>query len=71
MDVTLSDYAASLEFLFARTTGTFRFGLERTRALLAELGDPHRAYPVIHIAGTNGKGSAVATAKSAFSRATA
>ena len=62
MDVTLSDYAASLEFLFARTTGTFRFGLERTRALLAELGDPHRAYPVIHIAGTNGKGSAVATA---------
>jgi dihydrofolate synthase/folylpolyglutamate synthase len=25
--------------------------------LLAVLGDPHRAYPVIHVTGTNGKGS--------------
>ncbi len=30
-------------------------------ALLAALGDPHRAYPVFHVAGTNGKGSTVAT----------
>ena len=30
----------ALDFLFARTTGGFKFGLERTRALLAELGDP-------------------------------
>ena len=27
------------------------------RALLAALGDPHRAAPVVHVAGTNGKGS--------------
>jgi dihydrofolate synthase/folylpolyglutamate synthase len=59
----LSDYAASLNYLFARTTGTFKFGLERTRALLSELGEPHLAYPVLHIAGTNGKGSSVATAE--------
>ena len=59
----LTDYAASLDYLFARTTGTFRFGLERTRELLAELGEPHAAYPVLHIAGTNGKGSSVATAE--------
>ena len=62
MDVDLTRYPAALDYLFARTTGAFRFGLERTHALLAELGDPHRRYPVIHIAGTNGKGSAVATA---------
>lgn len=31
------------------------------RDLLAQLGDPHRAYPVFHVAGTNGKGSTVAT----------
>ena len=62
MDDALSAYAASLDYLFARTTGAFKFGLERTRSLLAELGDPHLAYPVIHIAGTNGKGSSVATA---------
>lgn len=38
----------------------FRLGLERTEAILKALGDPHRAYPVIHVAGTNGKGSVCA-----------
>jgi dihydrofolate synthase/folylpolyglutamate synthase len=56
-------YQQALEYLFARTTGPFKFGLERTIALLAELGDPHRSFPSIHIAGTNGKGSSVATAE--------
>ena len=31
------------------------------RTLLAALGDPHLAVPVFHVAGTNGKGSTVAT----------
>ena len=62
MDLALTSYAASLDYLFARTTGVFKFGLERTRALLTELGEPQLAYPVLHIAGTNGKGSSVATA---------
>lgn len=31
--------------------------LDRMVTLLDLLGDPHRAYPVIHVAGTNGKGS--------------
>ena len=31
------------------------FGLERMQALLRELGDPQRAYPAIHVVGTNGK----------------
>ena len=34
------------------------FGLERMRALLAELGDPQNAYPAIHVVGTNGKSTA-------------
>lgn len=63
MVVALSDYRAALDYLFARTTGAFKFGLERTRALLAEMGDPHLAVPALHIAGTNGKGSSVATAE--------
>lgn len=62
MGLTLTRYSSALEYLFARTTGSVRFGLERTRALLAEMGDPHLAYPVLHLAGTNGKGSSVATA---------
>lgn len=38
-------------------------GLDRMRALLAALGDPEAGFRVIHIAGTNGKGStAVMTA---------
>src|SRR5207237_9978110 len=32
-------------------------------ALLDALVDPHRAYPVLHVAGTNGKGSSLATAE--------
>ena len=37
------------------------FGLERMRALLAELGDPQDAYPAIHVVGTNGKSTATVT----------
>ena len=62
MDVALSDYRSALDYLYARTTGAFKFGLDRTRALLAELGDPHLAIPSLHVAGTNGKGSSIATA---------
>ncbi len=54
-------YRDTLARLFARTGGTSRYGLERVRALLAALGDPHLALPVFHVAGTNGKGSTVAT----------
>ena len=34
------------------------FGLDRMQALLAELGDPQRAFPSIHVVGTNGKSTA-------------
>jgi len=53
-------YRDALDYLFARTGGGSTYGLGRTRALLAELGDPHRAVPLFHVAGTNGKGSTVA-----------
>ncbi|MGH2592741.1 MAG: bifunctional folylpolyglutamate synthase/dihydrofolate synthase [Anaerolineae bacterium] len=36
---------------------TETLNLDRVRDLLNRLGDPHRAYPTIHIAGTKGKGS--------------
>lgn len=35
-------------------------GLERIQTLLAALGSPDRAVPIIHVAGTNGKGSVCA-----------
>lgn len=37
-----------------------KFGLDNIRILSAELGNPHRAVPCVHIAGTNGKGSTAA-----------
>lgn len=35
-------------------------GLERIQQLLANLGNPHHSVPVVHVAGTNGKGSVCA-----------
>ncbi len=35
-------------------------GLERIQRLLASLGNPHHQVPVLHVAGTNGKGSVCA-----------
>ena len=58
------DYPRLVRELFPRLTGGIRWGLERTIAMLADVGDPHRAYPVIHIGGTNGKGTACAVAES-------
>ncbi|HZV48181.1 MAG TPA: Mur ligase family protein [Candidatus Dormibacteraeota bacterium] len=54
----------SYEQALAYVTGLGRFGvklgLERIRAILAELGDPHRGHRGALIAGTNGKGSTAA-----------
>jgi dihydrofolate synthase / folylpolyglutamate synthase len=35
-------------------------GLERIKTLLAAVGNPHRTLPMVHVAGTNGKGSVCA-----------
>src|SRR5271166_2292429 len=41
-----------------------KFGLENISILSADLGNPHRAIPCAHIAGTNGKGSTAAMLES-------
>lgn len=45
-----------------RTTIKWRMdlGLSRVQALLRRVGSPHTKFPVIHVAGTNGKGSTTA-----------
>ena len=53
---TTSEYADALAYLYPRVT-QIKFGLETTRALLGEIGDPHRVFPIVHVGGTNGKGS--------------
>jgi dihydrofolate synthase/folylpolyglutamate synthase len=62
----LSDYAAVTDFLYALKAGGVKFGIDRMRGLAAALGHPERTYPVIHVAGTNGKGSVSAMLESIF-----
>ncbi|NLW58919.1 MAG: bifunctional folylpolyglutamate synthase/dihydrofolate synthase [Firmicutes bacterium] len=53
-------YEQALAYIHSRNRFGIKLGLDRMRALLTILGAPHRQYPVIHIAGTNGKGSTTA-----------
>ena len=62
MDIALTTYRAAIDALFTRTTGVWKLGLERVSALLSLLGNPHKTLSVLHVAGTNGKGSVVAMA---------
>ena len=52
------------EKLFKRTTQGIQPGLDIITALLDALGNPHRRLAVIHVAGTNGKGSVCAMLES-------
>lgn len=61
MGLELRTYGDALDFLYARTTGIWRLGLERVEAFLQSLDNPHRRIRTIHVAGTNGKGSVCAT----------
>ncbi|MER3491414.1 MAG: bifunctional folylpolyglutamate synthase/dihydrofolate synthase [Mastigocladus sp. ERB_26_2] len=46
-----------------------RLGLDSSQKLLANLGNPHHQVPVIHVAGTNGKGSVCAYISSVLTEA--
>jgi dihydrofolate synthase/folylpolyglutamate synthase len=61
---------AQLDRLARLSPGRDILGLERISALLAKLGDPQRALPpVLHVAGTNGKGSTCAFLRAALEAA--
>ncbi len=51
------ELSAALERLFSLQTFGIKLGLEPITDLLNVFGNPHRAFPVVHVAGTNGKGS--------------
>jgi dihydrofolate synthase/folylpolyglutamate synthase len=54
------DYLSTLEPL------GMRFGLERVERALEALGHPERAFPILQVGGTNGKGSTCAMAAAAL-----
>jgi dihydrofolate synthase/folylpolyglutamate synthase len=62
----LDDYDSAISYLYDLEFFGVKFGLENTRELLRRLGDPHLAYPTIHVTGTNGKGSVCAFIESAL-----
>jgi dihydrofolate synthase/folylpolyglutamate synthase len=54
------DLTESVQHLFQRTAAGIRPGLDVMEPLLERLGNPHREFGVVHVAGTNGKGSVCA-----------
>jgi len=60
------DFARLKELLFARGNFGVKLGLERMEQACALLGNPERSAPVLHVAGTNGKGSTCAFAEAAL-----
>lgn len=51
------DYAESVAYLDRHIGQGVKPGLERMKELLDYMGAPHEGYPIIHVAGTNGKTS--------------
>jgi dihydrofolate synthase/folylpolyglutamate synthase len=71
--VKISTYQQALDYLYSFIDYSLQrtyqysdrtFDLGRVHELLALLGDPHKKYAVIHVAGTKGKGSVSAMADS-------
>ncbi len=57
------------ERLFPHLATGVQWGLERMSSFLAATGDPHLRYPILHIGGTNGKGSVASTLASTLTHA--
>lgn len=62
------NYQETLDFLYTQIpqfqregASAYKPGLERSLALADAFGNPHRRFPSVHIAGTNGKGSTAHT----------
>src|SRR5216684_3402897 len=55
------DEALAYLLSLGHETLTIKLGLRNTETLLDALGDPHKEFPSVQIAGTNGKGSTAVT----------
>jgi len=61
MRSVVSDQGSGVAWVESLSPWPKKFGLDTARALVAELGDPQRAYPSIHVVGTKGKSTATRT----------
>ncbi len=62
------DYAATKAYLMGLQSTGAKYGIDHMRLLAERLRHPERAYPVIHVAGTNGKGSVCAMLDAMYQR---
>ncbi len=58
------NYKEVLEYLLQLEMFGMKLGLDNINRILSQLGNPQKAYPTIHVAGTNGKGSTAAIMES-------
>lgn len=62
-------YQASLDYLYSLQLFGIKLGLENVCRLLEQVGNPQQQLQIIHIAGTNGKGSTAAALANIFKAA--
>ncbi|MGD6816738.1 bifunctional folylpolyglutamate synthase/dihydrofolate synthase [Metabacillus sp. 84] len=65
----LKTYEETLNWIHSRLRFGIKPGLERMTYMMEKLGNPHLNVPVIHVAGTNGKGSTVSYMRSVLNEA--
>lgn len=53
----MTTYIEALDYIYDLTKYGIKLGLKNIKYLLFLLGDPHKKLKIIHVAGTNGKGS--------------
>lgn len=62
----LPEHRQSLDYLYALRFFGIKLGLDNIQKLLERLGNPHHHLRIVHVAGTNGKGSTAATLAGIF-----
>ncbi len=60
----MEKYSSPQEYIYSFALfgkkGGYKPGLDRVNYMLSRVGNPHLVYPIIHVGGSNGKGSTVA-----------
>ena len=63
------DYSEALKYIHSTYKFGSKLGLDNIKSLLAKLGNPEKSLRVVHVAGTNGKGSVCSMLQSVLSEA--
>lgn len=55
--IIVADYRETVDYILGIPLFAQKIGKENLSSLLCRLGNPEKAIPAVHVAGTNGKGS--------------